>query len=212
MSIRPSFLLKTHFSQSQKPMGPMSTTTLGTNCNEVLPTESRGVQPHIYHGSAITSQDSKMWYLVRPIKTVPRWAWTFGFPFITGTIHFESHCSQDQYHFYPIHDSSTPEDDHESDNPTVWATFALPQWLSYRVLEVVAQRSRIGWRQYIRVRNIFPRLDDTPGTPFHLACEHIALGELQDLKRKLDEREVTPWDEDGRGETMWIVSSTDPYH
>jgi hypothetical protein len=62
------------------------------------------------------------------------------------------------------------------------------------------------------MRNVFPRLDDNTGTPFHKACRNIASGDLQSLRTKIDKREVTPWDEDGGGETMWTVSSTNRYH
>lgn len=138
----------------------------------------------------------------------PRSAWTFAMPLLTGTIHFLSNSVQVRYHEYSKSSCMRTDCPNASGFTTAWARFSLPRWLSCRVLEVVAHRSRIGWKQYIRVRNIFPRLDHDASIPYHGACEDIAYGQFQSLKAKVDRREVTPWDEDGRGETMWAVSST----
>lgn len=144
-------LLKT-FSQTQESEGPVSAVTLSPSSIKSHQIERRRNEPCICNDSTICPEDSKMWCLVRSTNDMPRWTWTFGLPSVTGIIHLESNDSKDRYHDCSSLECMGAKGTITSGFSTVWARFALPRWLSYRVLEVVAHRSRIGWKQYIRMR------------------------------------------------------------
>lgn len=96
-------------------------------------------------------------------------------------------------------------------SPAVRVQIALPQWLSCKVLEVIACKAQIGWKQYLRVRNVFPtKYEMTPTkyerTPFAIACFNIGSGSLNKLRIQLENRELTPWDENTKGYTLILVS------
>lgn len=203
--------LKTRFSHAKEPDDTVSEATLETGFAEPRWTEERKEKPFSQKRTSINPEDTKMWCLARSIDSTPRVARVFGLPSLTGAIQFERNKLRSGDHECSKKNCEDAKCPNASLSPTIWARFALPRWLSYRVLEVVAQQARIGWKQYIRVRNVFPRLGVKSRTPFQKACESIAYGQLQSLREMVDKREVTPWDEDGRGETIWAVSSTDWY-
>lgn len=186
-------LLKSHFNQTQEAEEPVSAATLRPSSIESHWTERRGNKPCIHKGSRTCPEDSNIWCLVRSINSnMPSWARTLGLPLVTGSIHFESNGSRARYYDFSSLECMGKKGLNAIGSPTVWARLALPWWLSYKVLEVVAHSSRIRWKQYIRMRNVFPRLDHCPDTPFHEAWENIAFGKLQNLRTKIDKREVTP--------------------
>lgn len=202
--------LKTHFSPAQEPDSSVTVARLRMGCIESRWTARRENHPFIHNGPSICLEDSEIGRIFGSINSTPRVARTFGLQCLTGTIQFGTEELRDRdYRSSGPDCACTCPDGNLALN--MWVRLALPRWLSYRVLEIIAQKARIGWKQYIRVRNVFPSLGAECRTPFFEACKNIAYGQLQSLKAMVDKREVTPWDEDGRGETMWAVSSTHRY-
>lgn len=109
---------------------------------------------------------------------MPRKSWTLGLPLAMGTIQFERIISQESHCASRLNPRDT-EEAFTCSSPTIRARISLPQWLSYKTFEILAFRAQIGWKQYLRVRNVFP---DSLGTSFTHALRNISHGKLNDLK------------------------------
>ncbi|KAG8165490.1 hypothetical protein KVR01_004042 [Diaporthe batatas] len=197
-------LLKTHFSQADGPVRATPSATLKPSCIDPQGAMTKGSNIRTHGGSTIVLKDSNMWSLMQTVDRRPRWTWTVGVPFVTGTLHFESNDCPDRDHDCSGPDCTVTQRRNENIFRDIRVRFKFPRWMSNKMLEVISCRSRIGWKQYIRMRNVFPRLDNTPDSPFYLACEDIFFDDIQLLRARIENREVTPWDEDERGEMMWV--------
>lgn len=155
--------------------------------------------------SSICVEDSSVWRLACSNTHTPKTSWTFGLSFATGIIQFERLAIQDTNSELREECVAT-EDTAACSSHTVRVRIALPRWLSCKVLEVVACRARMGWKQYLRVRNIFdPRDGSSRNKPLYTARAHINRGSLNGLRSQFEKRELTPWDETIRGCTLLNV-------
>lgn len=59
----------------------------------------------------------------------------------------------------------------------------------------------------LRVRNIFPGVPGLFRTPFIDASAYLADGHLDQLRSLFESRKLTPWDEEGDGNTLFAVSA-----
>lgn len=159
--------------------------------------------------SSICAEDSSVWHLARSNTNTPKTSWTFGLPFATGTIQFERLVIQDT-HSELRKGCVTTEDTAACSSPTVRVKVVLPQWLSYKSLDMIAWKAQIGWKQYLRVRNIFPsdQWMHSWGTAFDRAAITIGYGSLNQLRSQFENRELTPWDENSHGTTLLTVRTT----
>lgn len=154
------------------------------------------------------AEDSRMWLLAWPSTYKSTASWAFGLPSITDTIQPERVIIQ-SHHCELSKARRTTGDAVECSLPAVRVRITLPQWISYKALETIACRAQIGWKQYLRVRNIFPKQDfHSSETPFSVACTNIFLGYRDELKSQIENRELTPWDEDSSGTTLLTVGAT----
>lgn len=166
---------------------------------------------------SICVEDSSVWSLAWSSTHKHTTSWTLGLPFATGTIHFESLAIQDTHSELSKECMVTTSDTVACSSPTVRVKVVLPQWLSYKALDMIAWKAQIGWKQYLRVRNIFPAgrsmhnpAGNSPhkqGTPFDRAMIAIASESLDQLRSQFEKREITPWDENSRGETLLMVGT-----
>lgn len=158
--------------------------------------------------SSICVDDSTVWHLAWSNTHTPKTTWTFGLPSATGTIQFERLAIQET-HSELREGCATAEDTAACSSPTVRVKVALPHWLSYKALDVIAWKAQIGWKQYLRVRNIFPQINvvKSRGTAFDWAITTIHSGDLNQLRSQFENREITPWDEDSRGTTLLTVGA-----
>lgn len=161
-------------------------------------------------GCPANGEDSKVWSLALSTSKTSKTCWTFGIPFATGIIEFERLFNFDD----PSElrkKSSTKEHTAAIPLPTMRVKVALPRWLSYKTLDIINYKAQIGWKQYLRVRNIFPDSYEVEGglyqiTPFHRACDTIVQsGSLNELRTQFENRDLTPWDENSRGVTLLTV-------
>ncbi|KAG6364222.1 hypothetical protein INS49_005820 [Diaporthe citri] len=196
-------LLKTHPNQLQMPGQAVGLSTFEDH------TEHHSAVTRTSHTSShkdcssICVEDSSVWRLAWSNTHTPKTSWTFGLPFATGAIQFERLAIQDT-HSELRKECVTTEDTAAWSSPTVRVKVVLPQWLSYKTLDIIAWKAQIGWKQYLRVRNIFPsdKSMNGPGTAFNRAATTIASGSLNQLRSQFEGRELTPWDEDSRGTTL----------
>lgn len=158
--------------------------------------------------SSMCVEDASVWRLAWPSTQKPKTSWTLGLPCATGAIQFER---------LAIHDGNsklsasctTTEDTVACPPPVVRVKVVLPRWLSYKALDVIAWKAQIGWKQYLRVKNIFPapNFEDGWSTPFNVARRVIYSGSLNELRSQFENRELTPWDEDSSGKTLLTVGT-----
>lgn len=168
--------------------------------------------------SSICIEDSSVWRHAWSDTHTPKTSWTFGLPSATGTIQFEKLAIQDT----PSElrrEYVTAEDTAACSSPTVRVKVVLPQWLSYKAVDMIAWKAQIGWKQHLRVRNIFPignfkhkwirhyQIEHNQLTAFERAAKTIASGTLSQLRSHFENRELTPWDEDSCGETLLTVGT-----
>lgn len=152
-------------------------------------------------------EESSMWSLAWSSINASKTSWTFGLPFATGIIEFETLinkriCSK------ASKDYDIAEDTGAARFPTRRVKIALPHWLSCKVLEVMACQAQVGWKQYLRVRNIFPDPYRNPlSKPFMTAMMNIRSGNFNQLRSQFQTRVLTPWDEDTGGNTLLTVGA-----
>ncbi|KAK2604111.1 hypothetical protein N8I77_007068 [Diaporthe amygdali] len=152
--------------------------------------------------------DSKVWDFERLSSETPVMSWTIGLSSITGIVQLERFLARDTHY-----DSTGKRDSTgrvaQTSRYTTRVQLALPHWLSYKVLELVASRAQLGWKQYLRVRSIFPEAEFSKArgqTAFSVACRYVRNGNLDRLTSLFESRELTPWDEDTGGETLLSFS------
>ncbi|KAI7775444.1 hypothetical protein LA080_006821 [Diaporthe eres] len=173
--------LRTRPNQPQMPQQAVSLSTIeGHTKHHSVVTRTSHTKTH--RGcSSICVEDSSVWSLAWSSTHKHTTSWTFGLPFATGTIHFESLAIQDT-HSELSKERITTSDTVACSSPTVRVKVVLPQWLSYKALDMIAWKAQIGWKQYLRVRNIFPagssmhdpagNSSHDQGTPFDLVERH----------------------------------------
>lgn len=149
-----------------------------------------------------------MWRLAWSNTCTPKTSWTLGLPFATGAIQFERLASEDTSSALRK-ECVTLEDTAACSSPIVRVKVVLPRWLSYKTVDMIAWKAQIGWKQNLRVRNIFPSTKwmSGQGTPFDRAATAIASRSLKQLRSQFENRELTPWDEDSRGKTLLTVGT-----
>lgn len=201
--------LKTHPTPSQVLSEVVSTSTLERDHEK-----HRSVSTFSSHTSslngrpAMCAEDSNVWRLDWSSTQTSRTSWIFGLPFATGTIQFETLDNQNNESELTEEFETIVEKVAHSP-PTVRVKVVLPPWLSYKTLNIITWKSQIGWKQYLRVNNIFPASGprDRRVTPFTRAMRAIVFGSLNQLRSQFENREVTPWDEDSEGYTLLLVGS-----
>lgn len=152
--------------------------------------------------------DSSVWSLDWSSTHEPRTSWKFGLPFSTGTIQFEkivAHVILSEF----SQDSAHMEGTVARSLPLIRVKTILPQWLSYKAFDIVAWKAQVGWKQCLRVRNVFPASEDVHGemTPFCRARRGMFSGSLKQLRLQLENRELTLFDEDSNGRNLLSVSA-----
>lgn len=149
-----------------------------------------------------------MWRLACSSTNTTQTSWKFGLARATGIIQLERLIVQDT-DSQPTEEGAITEDGVTYSLPTIRIKVVPPQWLSYKAFDIMAWKAQIGWRQHLRVRNVFPASRELHGktTPFGLASNIISLGSLGQLRSQLENQELTPWDEDSDGKTLLSVSS-----
>ncbi|KAL1848317.1 hypothetical protein Daus18300_013643 [Diaporthe australafricana] len=180
----------------------LSSETIHANCR---PTYAKRQKTSNDIGCSWTYvKDANVWGRVWSSDEEPRTSWTLGLPLTTGTIQFERVIYQGANYKARSKRTITTEAAAYSLS-TIRASIALPKWLSHKVLEIIALSAQIGWKQYLRVRNIFPEFESTIYTIFALALGMTQQGHLDGLKSLFASRKLTPWDEDIGGMTFMIA-------
>lgn len=204
------YLLKTRPNQPQMPEQAVSISTFEDH------TENHSVVKSTSHTSShkacssICVEDLSVWRLAWSNTHTPKTSWTFGLPSATGTIQFEKIANQGTRSELSKEYAIT-EDTAASSPPTVRVKVVLPQWLSYKALDMIAWKAQIGWKQSLRVKNIFPARNSRRHqvTPFDSAWHTISSGRsLDQLRSQFQNRELTPWDENSDGKTLLMVGTT----
>lgn len=201
-----SCLMETHSKQSQMLRQAVSTSTFGGKQTAQHSVVTCTAQTSIHNScSSLCVEDLSLWRLVQSRPHTTQTPWTFGLPFATGTIQFESLIIQG-VHSKLSQGEALIQDAVICSLPAVRVKVAPPRWLSCKVLEVIACRAQMGWQNHLRMRNIFNLGDDYPRSrPFMFAILHISRGDLNQLRSQFEDGELTPWDETSQGMTLLMV-------
>lgn len=203
--------LKTHPSPPRMPEKAIGTFSSDENgVQPVAVTKFRQVDSKSNDFPALNFEDSMVWRLALSTSKNSKTCWTFGVPLVTGIIEFEK--------FVDHEDSSelrtkrfTKKDPAAISLPTMRVKVAFPRWLSYKTLDIIAHKAHVGWKQYLRLRNVFPSRYEVSKrlyqkSPFQRACDAIKRsGSLNQLRAQFENRDLTPWDEDSIGDTLLMV-------
>lgn len=210
MRIVNRFLLQNHPNQSQVLAEAVSTSTFeGEHTKHRSASTLSSPPSSLNRFPAMCAEDSNVWRLNWPSIQTPRTSWTFGLPFATGAIQFERLVIQQSNS--DLSECKTTEEIVVHSPPAVRVKVVLPRWLSYKVLDMVTWKAQIGWKQHLRVKNIYPVLEFRDRcmwpTPFNRATDEICFGSLDQLRSQFENREITPWDEDSNGTTLLTVGA-----
>lgn len=200
-------LLETHSKQSQMIQQAVSTSAFGGGHTAQHSVVTCTTQTSIHNGcSSMCAEDSSLWPFGQSSPHTTQTPWTFGLPFATGTIQFESLNIQES-HSKLSQGKVRIQDAVVCSLPAIRVKIAPPRWLSCKVLEVIACRAQMGWKQHLRVRNVSNVWDGCPrNKPFETAIHNISRGDLNQLRSQFENGELTPWDETSRGMTLLMVS------
>lgn len=204
-------LLKTHPNQSKVLAEAVSTSSSTIEGDH---TKQHSVSTLYSHTSShngchsMCVDDSSVWGFDWSSIHTPRISWTLGLPFATGTIQFERFANQ-KGESELTEELKTKAETVAHSPPTVRVKVVLPPWLSYKALDMITWKSQIGWKQCLRVNNVFPslKLIGRQPTPLDWARNTMYFGSLDQLRTQFGNREITPWDETSDGTTLLTVSA-----
>lgn len=203
------YLLKDHPNQSQGPAEAVSASTLERDYTKHSSASSLSSHTNSHNGySSMYVEDSSVWRLACSSTNATQTSWKFGLARATGIIQVERLIVRDTDSQLNA-EGAIAEDGVTYSLPTIRIKVVPPRWLSYKAFDIMAWKARIGWRQHLRVRNVFPASRELHGetTPFGRASNIISSGSLSQLRSQLENQELTPWDEDSDGKTLLSVSS-----
>lgn len=203
-------LLQNHPNQSQVLAEAVSTSTSEGEYTKHRTVSTLSSHPSSHNGcSALCVKNSNVWSLDWSSTHTPRTPWTFGLSFAKGTIQFERLVTQHSHS--DLSECETTDDTFVHSPPAIRVKIVPPRWLSYKALDMITWKAQIGWKQHLRVKNIFPVLDFRDRcmwpTPFDRAANEICFGSLDQLRSQFENREITPWDESSNGTTLLTVGA-----
>lgn len=139
-----SCLLETHSKQPQILQQAVSTSTFGGGQTAQHSFVTCTTQTSTENGcSSLCVEDSSLWRLAQSRTHTTQTPWTFGLPFATGTVEFQSLIIQ-KTHSKLSKNETLIRDAVLCSLPAVRVKIAPPRWLSCKVLEVIACRAQMG--------------------------------------------------------------------
>ncbi|KAJ0114991.1 hypothetical protein J7T55_001398 [Diaporthe amygdali] len=141
----------------------------------------------------------------------PKSTWELGLAYITGSLQLEFYQS-------PSSDitcrASASSDDklsyHEKADQSVLGVpkarikISLPTWWSGKVIEALLYRSQVGWMQLLRTRNNLAYSREL----YDRVLGNIESGNLAELVKQFDQRQLAPWDELWSGWNLFAANGT----